>query len=120
MGYVANSVLDASLEEIRTAERVLICSAKPTTYAEAIADILVENDSPTHGTIEDYASGRQFTTEAVSSKTATGTGTGAYYAYVDDTNSELLCAQTLSSSIAITSGTDYNIAAIMIQSPDPA
>ncbi len=120
MAVVNDSVLDAGLEEIRTAERVLICTAEPATYAAAIADILVENDAPTHGAIEDYTGGRQFTTEAVTGKTASATGTGAYYAYVDDTNSELLATQSLSATVSITSGESYNIGAITIQNPDVA
>jgi hypothetical protein len=120
MAKVADSVLNAGLEEIRTAERVVVCSSEPATYAAVAGVTLVANASPSHGAVEDYAGGRQFTTAAATGLTATATGTGTHYAYVDDSSTELLCTQTLDSSVSITSGDTYNIAAITVQAPDPA
>jgi hypothetical protein len=117
MASIDTSVLDAALEEIKTAERIVICSSEPTTYSEAIATILLENSSPVHGDIEDYTDGRQFTTEAISSVTASSSGTATYYAYINDTNSLLLAVQTLSASITIASGSSYDISTVTIQNP---
>lgn len=119
MATVDNTVLNASLEECREAERVVICSSEPATYAAVAGVTLLVNASPVHGTTEDYAGGRQFTTAAASGLTATESGEGTHYAYVNDTNSILLAVQTVLSSPAMVSGSDYNIQAITIQQPGP-
>ncbi len=112
-----SSVLDASLDKVKEADRVVACSADPANFAGVAAVTLAVNATPSHGANEDYASGRQFTTAAATGITATATGTAAYYAYVDDTLSVLLRTYDIT-NVEVTSGTAYNFSSVTVQQPE--
>lgn len=121
MAAVNDSVLDAALDNIKTATRLLLCSSEPADYAAAVAATLAQKDTPVFGSNTDYAGGRQFTVSAITDAFGTATGTATHYALVNVTGTSLLATQSLSAAFPITVGqTDIEINAFTIQNPDVA
>lgn len=119
MAYVNDNVLDAALDEIKTATRLLLCTSEPADYAAAIAAEVAQKDSPTFGANTDYAGGRQFEVAAITDAVGTADGTATHWALVDVTGTELKATNSLTSSAIITNGqTDIRINAFDIQNPD--
>lgn len=120
MAFVNDSVLDAALEEIRTANVLHLCSAEPTSYAEAVSLSLANKAAPSIGAVADYAGGRQITIAAITDGTGTADGNATHYALVNSTGSVLLATQSLSATYAVTNGATVEINAFSIQNPDVA
>lgn len=123
MAFLADRVFDNGLTVLDTeANRLDICSTAPTTYTEAITTYSLGNKtSLSVGAPADRTGGgREVTVAAFTDGSVTGTGTAAYYALVDTTNSRLLAQGSLSSSQAVTSGNTFSISAFKIGIPDPA
>lgn len=118
MAFVNDSVLDSALNNIKTADRLLLCSAEPTDYATAVSLALVQKDAPVLGAIGDYAGGRQFTVSAITDASGIADGTATYWALVDAVGSSLLATQSLSASFAVLTGDTVEIDAFNIQNPD--
>lgn len=104
MGKVSTSVLDASLDEIKTGTRLLYLDAEPADYADALTKQLGYKDSPTFGANGDYASGRRFAVSAITDGVGTATGTCTWYAIVDVTGTLLLAAEEATTPFDIASG----------------
>lgn len=120
MPSINSNAHDALLNYIRTNTTTLyICSAEPTTLTEATTTYALGNKStPTIGTVEaGDVSGRKITIAAITDGTVTATGTATHFALVSGT--ELLVAQTLTSSQSVTSGNTFASAAADIESRDP-
>lgn len=121
---VSNTVLDTALNYVKTnGSRLCLCSAEPTTYAEAIttyklADVDIINTDYT-GPADGDTSGRKIAVNAQSAVTVDTSGTSTHLAIVDVTGTELLCVTTHTSQ-ALTSGNTANIAAFDIEILDPA
>lgn len=123
MAYLHNDVFDSGLSVLDTlGDRLDICSSAPTTYAEATSTYSLGNKtSLSIGAPADRSGGgREVTVAAISDGTVTGTGTAAYWAIVDVSESKLLAQGSLSSSQAVTSGNTFTLAAFTIGIPDPA
>lgn len=120
MAYVNDTALDASLTNIKTSDRLYLCSAEPTTYATAVSLALVQKDSPTLGAIGDYAGGRQFTVSAITDASGIADGTATHWALVNIAGTLLIATQSLSSPFAVLNGDTVEIDAFNIQSPDVA
>lgn len=123
MATLADRVFDNGLTVLDTeANRLDICSTAPTTYTEATSTYTLGNktslsiDAPA----DRSGGGREVTVAAFTDGSVTGTGTAAYYAIVDTTNSRLLATGSLSSSQAVTSGNTFSISSFKIGIPDPA
>ena len=124
MVYLTDNALDSGLSYLNTnGDRVDICSQEPTTYTEATSTYTLGNKTsasvgaPQNGD----TSGRKVTIAAISDGSVTGTGTASHWSLVKTTaTTELLAAQTLSSSQAVTSGNTFSLGAIDIEFPDPA
>jgi len=123
MALLYNEVLDPALAILdTTGDRLDICSTEPTTYTEAITTYTLGNKTslsigaPEEGT----TSGRMVTVAAITDGSVTGTGTAAYWAIVDVSETALLATGSLSSSQAVTSGNTFTLAAFTIRIPDPA
>jgi hypothetical protein len=118
---VDNSVLDGAIAVIKTATRLCLCSAQPTTFAEATSTyMLVQKTGLTAGSftgpVDGDVSGRKVTKTAEASITATNTGTGIYAALC--TESVLLYVTTMTSQ-AITAANLCNAAAFKVEFTDP-
>lgn len=123
MATLADRVFDNGLTVLDTeANRLDICSAAPTTYTEATSTYTLGNKtSLSIGAPADRTGGgREVTVAAFTDGSVTGTGTAAYYAIVDTTNSRLLATGSLSSSQSVTSGNTFSISSFKIGIPDPA
>lgn len=123
MAFLNDRVLDNGLTILDTeANRLDICSAEPTTYAEATSTYTLGNKtSLSVGAPADRSpSGRKVTVAAITDGTVSGTGTATHVAVVDTVNSRLLAVQALSASQAVTSGNTFTLPAFDIGIPDPA
>lgn len=123
MATLADRVFDNGLTVLDTeANRLDICSSAPTTYTEATSTYTLGNKtSLSIGAPADRSGGgREVTVAAFTDGSVTGTGTAAYYAIVDTTNSRLLATGSLSSSQSVTSGNTFSISSFKIGIPDPA
>lgn len=119
MPYLADSVLDAALNKIVTdATTLYICSAEPTNLTEATTTYaLGSKASPAFGAIQDrVGGGRELPVSAISDGNVSATGTASHYAIVSVT--ELLEANQLSASQAVTSGNIFTLSAFTIGIPD--
>lgn len=108
MGFISDDVLDAGLAEITTnGDKVVICSAEPTTYTEANSTFKlgekttgVTYTTPANGTPD----GRKVDLEAFSDGNVTATGTATHYAILDTTGTRILVTGALSASVAVATG----------------
>jgi len=101
---VHNDVLDAALNYlVDTADEVFVCSAEPTTYAEAqttyaLAEKLVQNFSaqaPADGDV----SGRKVAIPEVSIASIDTSGTATHVALCDNSGSTLLYVTEITSQV---------------------
>ena len=120
--YIHDTVLDAALDYIDdNVENLYICSAQPTTFAEASSTYALgvkatpSIGSPTNGD----STGRKIVVSAITDGTVTDTDTATWVALTDDSASLLLVAQELSSSQGVTSGNTFTLTEFDITIPDP-
>ena len=123
MATLGDRVFDNGLTVLDTeANRLDICSTEPTTYTAATSTYTLGNKtSLSIGAPADRTGGgREVTVASFTDGSVTASGTAAYYAIVDTTNSRLLATGSLSSSQAVTSGNTFSISSFKIGIPDPA
>lgn len=123
MGSLSNTVLDAALDSIgNNCENLYICSAEPTTYAEAQTTYkLGTKATPSFtGPAEGDASGRKITVDAITDGAVSATNDATHWALCDNSLSELQAAGALSVSEAVTDGNTFTLTAFDIEIPDPA
>lgn len=118
---LSNGVLDALLSYISgNCENLYICNAQPTTFAEASTTYKIGTKaSPSFTGPADDTSGRKVTLDAITDGTVSATDTATWFALTDDSLSELLLAQELSSSQGVSSGNTFTLTASVINVPDP-
>jgi hypothetical protein len=120
---VGDSVLDAALNVLKTtANLMMVCSAQPTTRAEAfttyaLADVAMATGDYTlaDGDAGD-GNGRKVTTAAKNGVLVDTSGTATHVALIDASN---LLYVTTCTSQALTSGNNVNIPAWKVQIADP-
>lgn len=122
MATLANAVFDDGLSTLTTnGTRLDICSTEPTTYAEATSTYTLGNEgtlsigSPADRT----GGGREVTVAAISDASVTGTGTAAFYAITNGSDT-LYATGSLSSSQGVSSGNTFSLGSFTIGIPDPA
>ena len=123
MAYMNDDIRDDGLQIVTdNGNRLDICSAEPTTFAEATSTYTLGNKNGiTIGNPQDRApSGREVVMSAISDGTVTGTDTATHFAIVDTGNSRLLAVQALSASQAVTSGNTFTLTEVSIGIPDVA
>ncbi len=123
MAFLHNDVFDSGLSVLDTAaDKLVICSAEPTTYTEANATYALGNKtSPTVSAPADGTpNGREVTVSAITDGTVTGTGTATHWALLATGTSRLLAAAALSASQAVTSGNTFTLGSFTVRIPDPA
>lgn len=120
MASLANAVFDNGLSTLTSnGTRIDICSTEPTTYAEATSTYTLGNDTITIGSPADRAEGgREVTVPAVSNASITATGTAAFYAITNGTDT-LYATGDLNSPQAVTSGNTFSLGSFTIGIPDP-
>jgi hypothetical protein len=121
MATLANSVLDGGLSTLTTnGTRIDICSAEPTSYAEATSTYTLGTSSTTTGSPADRTGGgREVTVAAITDASVTGTGIAAFYAITNGSDT-LYATGNLSTSQSVTSGNTFSLGSFTIGIPDPA
>lgn len=124
MAFVSDNVLDQAVGYIDTNGGALhICSAEPANYTEATSTYTLGNKTPpTIGTpVNGDTSGRKVVVSAITDGSVTGTGTASHWAVVKTSaTTDLLAANSLSSSQAVTNGNTFTLTEFDITLPDPA
>lgn len=102
-------VLDGALDVIRNnCTRVTLCSAQPTTYAEANATYMLASatvSSSDFTKANGDTSGRKLTFGGKTGVSVTTGGNGTHLAYLDVTNSKLLDVHTTPTTAVAGGGT---------------
>lgn len=123
MAKWANDLLmDAAFDWVDQCTTQILCSAQPTTYAEAtstyaLADVAMTPDTDFTKANGD-TSGRKVTVAAKSSVTVDSSGTGTHVALVRSNDSSLRYVTTCTSQ-AVTAGNTVNFPAWDIEIGDP-
>lgn len=110
--YINPNVIDLALSDIKTnANKMVLCSQQPTSYAEANATYALASvtmASADYTLANGDTSGRKMTVAAKSAVPVTASGTGNHVALIDTTNS-ILKFVTTTASTAVTSGSTVDI-----------
>jgi hypothetical protein len=105
-----DEMLDAALDYLKNAaDKLILCSAQPTTYAEAtstyaLADVAIDSTDFTHANGD--TSGRKTTIAAQNGVLIDTSGTSTHVAIVDDTSSKLLYVTTHTSQALVANGSN--------------
>lgn len=108
---ISDAAMDAALDYVAGSNLMVVCSAQPTTYAEAtttyaLADVAVAGGDFTKAAGD--TSGRKVTVAAKSAVPVDTSGTATHIAFVNSTGSTLRAVTTCTSQ-AITSGGTVDI-----------
>lgn len=116
-----DSMLDAAFDWLDQADKMIVCSAQPTTYTEANATYALADVAMTPNTdftkANGDSSGRKVTVAAKSSVTVDTTGTATHVALVITGSSTLVYVTTCTSQ-ALTAGNTVNIPAWDVEIAD--
>ena len=106
---VSTAVLDLALNQLKNnSNKMTVCSAQPTTFAEANATFMLANVAMASG---DYTlaagdtSGRKITMSAKSGISITNSGTATHVTIINTTGSTLDLVTTCTSQALSTGGT---------------
>ncbi len=115
MAFIADAVFDGGLTIVDTnGTRLDICSAEPTTYTAATSTLSLGNDTVNTGAPENGATdGRRVIVPAITAGTVTGTGTAAFWALTNGSDT-LYATGSLSASQAVTTGNTFSLDAVSI------
>lgn len=115
MAFIADTVFDNGLTVVGTnGTRLDICSAEPTSYAQATSTLTLGNDTVNTGSPQNgVTDGRRVIVPAISAGAVTGTGTAAFWALTDG-SSVLYATGALSASQAVTTGNTFSLDAVSI------
>jgi hypothetical protein len=106
---VNSAVLDLALNDIKTnGNKMVVCSAQPTTFAEGNATFMLANvvmASADYTLAAGDTSGRKVTTASKTGISITNSGTATHVAIIDTTNSLLKLVTTCTSQALSTGGT---------------
>jgi hypothetical protein len=111
---IQDAILDVALTEVLTyADRVVLCSQIPTSYAEATAAyLLAHKDAPVIGSPEAKAGGgRKIMISGITDGVVDTAGTATHYALVDVSESRLMVARALGANKALVTGSPWTMAA---------
>ena len=122
MAYLNDRVLDLGLNVLDTEADVLyICSAEPTSYAEAISLSLGVKTGISVGAEGDATpDGRKVTVAAITDGSVTASGTATHWAIVDVSESRLLAVNTLGTPTEVVVDDTFTLPAFDVRIPDPA
>lgn len=120
----SNAYLDAPFDYlIANADRQILCSAEPTSYAQAtttfaLADVALAGGDFTKA--DGDVSGRKVTIAAKNGVAVDANGTGNHVAIVDDTASALILVTTVPTPQAVSVGGTVDFASYKDEIADPA
>lgn len=120
---IPDAILDKTLDEIATATKQVLCSAQPTTYAEAnatyaLADIVIDGTDFTKANGD--TSGRKVTIAAQTGVLIDTSGTSTHIALIRTADSTLIYVTTCTSQAVTANGSNtVNFPAWDIEIADP-
>jgi hypothetical protein len=123
MAWLNDNVYDYGLDWLDTnAINLYICSAEPTTYAQATSTYALGSKSgiACSAPAAKTGGGREVTISAISDGTVSANGTATHFAIVNPTGSVLVATGALSASQSVTSGNTFTLTQFTIGIPDPA
>lgn len=123
MPMLADNVFDSGLDYLDTnGTRLDICSQEPANYTEATSTYTLGNKTPPAiaAPADRGGGGRECVVSAITDGSVTGTGTASHYAISYVVGTELLAAQSLSSSQGVTNGNTFTLTQFAIGFPDPS
>ncbi len=117
---VEDRVLDLGLNVLDTeATHLRICTTEPTNYTEANSTYSKGfknwGAGGVFGAPAAGSPGRKVSSTAILDGTVNGTGTVAYWAITDETNSRFLAHGALASSQAVTTGNTFSLGSFDIK-----
>lgn len=118
--FIRDATIDLLLADLATATLLCLCSAEPTTYAEAsstykLADhVLTPGDGNGDFVIADDTSGRKLTMAAQTPITVDSTGTITHLALCISGSSTLLYVTALASGLAVTAAGEVSVPELKI------
>ena len=109
--YVLDYGLDTMQQE---ATDIVLCSAEPTTYAEANATYALGRK--VHGAGSCFAAvsartpnGRKISSEAITDGAISADGDASNWAIIDTVNSRLLSHGSLNATVSVTNGNSFSL-----------
>lgn len=115
--YIRNAIQDALLNELTGANiELVICSAEPSTYAEAnstfnLGRTAITTSGPKNTALID---GREITVGAINNGAVTANGTATHWALIDTGTLFLLYANALAEEKDVSIGTPFTMDAFDI------
>lgn len=119
---IGDRVFDEGLGILTTdVEYMYICSAQPTTFAEAsVTYMLGYKATPTITGPTDGTTGRSVNVSTFSDGVVDAAGNAAWFALCDNSNSELLISGNLGSTVGVATGSPWSLTTgIEVNIPDP-
>jgi len=121
MAYLSNYILDNGLAALADTTQLYICSAEPTSFAEATSFALGNKASPALQPIADATpDGRKVVISAFTDGTVNEDGTAVWWALVDTVNSRYLAGADITPNQAVTASTSFSFTATAIRIPAAA
>lgn len=123
MAYANSYLLDALLSKLDLeATRLDLCSAEPSTFAQATSTYTLANKSviSISAPVDHSPTGREVTVSAITDGNVTASGNATHYAISDVSNSRLLVARPLSVAQEVTLGNIFTTPAFKIYIPGPS
>lgn len=121
--YLFDYQMDYGLNAFTLADKIVVCSQRPTTYTEANATYKIGEKNfgvgnvVASGPVAASPNGRKITTAAVSGGTVTSNGTPTHWGIIDTANSRLLAAGDMTGSEAVTTADGFSLEAMTINIP---
>lgn len=115
--------IDFGLNAFALANKIVVCSQRPTTYTEANSTYKIGEKNFGIGNViasgpsAATPNGRKVTTAAVSGGAITSNGTPSQWAIVDDANSRLLAAGDMTGAVVMTTADTFTLGAFTINVP---
>lgn len=124
MPTVDSRVLDNGLSVLDTeSTHLYLTSSEATTFTQASSTFALGNNNFGAGAVfgapaAGSPNGRKVSSAAVSAGSITATGTAAFWAATDNTNSRLNATGSLSATQAVTSGNTWQMASFDVRLPN--
>jgi hypothetical protein len=121
MPFISDSAFDALIGIVDDADRLHICLAEPSSYANLTGTQTLGNktlSSAFTGPADRSPTGRKTTVGAQTGGSVTATGSAAYWALALVGSSAVLASGALSSAQSVTNGNTFSTAAFDIGVPD--
>ena len=121
MSLVHDDARQAYFDTIQNnADRILIHTTEPTTYSEATSGQIGEIPVGSGDYSVSATTGGKKVEPQELGLVASGTGTEAFAAQVDDTNSKLLVVQPIATPAGYQEGLGFNVSNALVEVEDPA